>query len=765
MRDAVVLVTASVAFFACVRLDARASGGFRRSVLRTSVTFGILLVLLNEAMSLVSMLTLPSIALLWSVAVAALLFHLARKDRATPERAGRVGERGPGLPWTDRILLAGALGVAGVLAVMAWYSAPSNWDSMTYHLSRVMHWIQNRGFRYFPTPNLRELHFAPWAEMAILDLRILAGGDRLAGFVQYASFLGTALGVSEVARRLGGSRRCQIVAAVLTMTLPMAILQSCTTQNDLVATYWFVCFITFLPPLAPGEPVESFRLGGALGLALLSKSSVSFFALPFVAWIAIDLVRRSRLAAWRPLGATALVVILVNAPFIARNLAAFGKPFGLTTEGTYTHTNTRYSPGVAVSNLVRNLALHTGVTTTAAARTENAVRRVHAWLGLDADDPATTWPGERFHVPTDMQESVAGNPWHLLLLLVLVPPVFFRAGSRWGVPGIYAACLGAGLLLFSLLLQWQPWHSRLHLPFFAAALPLAVASSVLASRPRLLAAVAAVFLVLCVNPLFGYSRRQLTGDASLFVTDRTAQMFFEKPELREPYTGCLQRALEAKCRRVGLMIGGEDWEYPLWKIGQALDPAMAFEHVVVKNASREIPLTEVPCAVISTRATNPKYLEAAGTRFWRAWSAQYATLYLSGAEKPEAAAPPSLVFTDGWHGEERSAGTWHRWCSGVGELLVDSATGGKFRVEGVVFSHAYPNEVELTAGQGMALRLQLPDGPVGIDPPLVLSLEPGTTRLVFRSRNPAGLAPPDTRDLAFAVRGLSFRPVGRDDER
>ena len=765
MRDAAVLFAVVIALCTSALLEARVSGSWRRAVLRTSVTFGILVVLLNEAMSFVGMIALRATSLLWLFAVAAVTTRLARKAMKSSGRAAPAAGRAMALPWTDRLLLAGAAGIAAILAVQAWYSAPSNWDSMTYHLSRVMHWIQDRDFRYFPTPNLRELHFAPWSEMAILDLRILSGGDRLAGFLQYGSFVGTAVGVSELARRLGGSRRCQIVAAILAMTLPMAILQSCTTQNDLVATYWFVCFLAFLPPLAPGEPVEPLGLGGGLGLALLTKSSVAFFALPFVVWIAIEQLRRARFAALRPLGATALVVILLNAPFLMRNQAAFGAPFGLTTEGTFRHTNSEYSVGSTASNVLRSLALHTGVNPAFAMRSERAFRQVHAWLGLDPDDPATTWPGARFRVPIWLDENVTGNPWHLLLLLVLVPPIFLRAGSRRGPPAAYAACLGAGLVLFGLALQWQPWASRLHTPLFAAALPLAVASSVLASKPRLLAVLALVFLALCSNPLLNYQRRRFTGESSVFATDRTSQMFYERPELREPYGSALQRAVEANCRNIGLLVSGDDFEYPLWKLGQSLDPALAFGHVNVTNPSRKFGLSRAPCAVLSTETSNGKYLDVGGERFWRSWSTRYATLYLPGAERPETVSFPLLAFSNGWYEPERREGTWLRWSPGSGEILAHSPTGGRFRVEGVVSSRHYPNELELTVNGVETSRLPLPEGPRGIDPSIVLSLGPGSSRLVLRSLNPSGRAPSDDRALAFAVREFTLRPVGPDGDR
>ena len=61
--------------------------------------------------------------------------------------------------------------------VTALISPPNNWDSMTYHMSRVQYWIQNKAIFFFETNNPRQNVFAPLGEFIILHFQILTGSD------------------------------------------------------------------------------------------------------------------------------------------------------------------------------------------------------------------------------------------------------------------------------------------------------------------------------------------------------------------------------------------------------------------------------------------------------------------------------------------------------------------------------------------------------------------------------------------------------------
>lgn len=77
----------------------------------------------------------------------------------------------------------------GSFCVCSILLAPNTYDSMSYHMTRVVHWMQNNSVSYYLTGIDRQNIFPPGAEYLILFFQIIMGTDYLAGLVQLFSFL------------------------------------------------------------------------------------------------------------------------------------------------------------------------------------------------------------------------------------------------------------------------------------------------------------------------------------------------------------------------------------------------------------------------------------------------------------------------------------------------------------------------------------------------------------------------------------------------
>jgi 4-amino-4-deoxy-L-arabinose transferase-like glycosyltransferase len=538
-------------------------------------------------------------------------------------------------------MLIGIATVLATTALIAVVAAPNNWDSMTYHLARVVHWLQNATVAHYPTSNLRQLQHPPFAEFVVMHTFLLSGGDGLANLVQWFATAGSALGVALIALSLGAQRTGATVAAVICVTIPMGILQSTSTQTDAMASFWLVCTVYFGlrcldhctdSHLQFGDVLAA---GASLGFGVLTKDTIYIFALPFLVVWGVLLLRRSARLAIRVVTVASVAVLLLNAGHYARNWQTFGAPLGPREDATR-YVNQVHTLAAITSNVVRNIGIHLGTPSARAnALLERAVRGVHLLVGIAPDDPRTSWKGMPFEVVgLSRHEDYAGNPLHLLLFFgcfagMIAVPRMRKLHLAW-----YAGSVAAGFLLFSFVLRWQPWHSRLVLPLFVVASPFMACLLLRAVGKRLAVATAALLLVASI-PWVGWNQtRPLFGARSVLHAPRDAQYFFDQAELRAPYDEAVRLVVASHCTRVGLLIGGNAWEYPLWRMmrpeGQS---PIRVRHVGVSNVSANLPEpayenAESTCAVIRVTPLQRALWPAPPAPFRMTWNADSLSVFL-----------------------------------------------------------------------------------------------------------------------------------------
>lgn len=574
----------------------------RLNLLLGWAVWGGLLTLLSELASLFNALNRLGLAIGWGIALLGVLVLLRSRHLA----AARVdfNPARHALHLADKLLLAGvglAAALSGVIAVQA---APNNWDSMVYHLSRVMHWLQNDNLNFYPTHILRQLYLNPWSEYAHANLYALGSGDRFLNLLQWFSGLGALLGVSLLARQMGARPAGQALAVVFTASLPMTILQMSSTQNDLAAAFWLVCFAVFLLEdlRAPSLPAR-LGIGLSLGLAVLTKSTVYLFAFPLVVLYAMRRLRRQGWSFLAQLALIAALALAVNLPHYVRNLSAFGSPLG-PAEETRLYRNDRFGLDVLASNLSRNFALHLVSFSPVNQAVQGAVEGLHGWLGMNINDPATTWEDHQFRLDRFVvNEDFTGAPLHLGLLgaaLALLALRRHRLNSRevWW----FAAGLLAALLIFCGFLRWQLWHARLHLPL------LVLSAGIVGLLPdvldRRITRVLAAALLLTMLPVFYFNQsKPLVQDWNIFNLPRREVMIIRK-NLVVPYIEGVNYLLDERaCHQLGLYLPDEEWEYPVWALYKAAGlTEFRIEHVGVENRSADLPRSAFqPCAVFATR--------------------------------------------------------------------------------------------------------------------------------------------------------------------
>ncbi len=553
--------------------------------------------------------------------------------------------------------IAFILTTVGLIAIIA---APNTLDSMTYHLSRVVHWSQNHSVAHYPTHIGRQLYQNPWAEFTILHLQILSGSDRLANLVQWSSMVGSIIGISLIAKQLGADLRGQILAAVVAVTIPMGILQGSSTQNDYVVSFWVIClaYYVLLTLQTGASGTNILAVSASMGLAILTKATAYIYTFPLFIWFFVSLLKRLRWQIWKPIGTVVVMVLVLNCGHYLRNLDVYGAPIA-SDPGEPKYTNDIFTASALISNILRNFGLHLGTPIGLINATFNKIiHLLHLLLNVEINDPRTTYmdlgkfgiPGGWSTIGINATENNTSNTIHFLLIffsIILCLSCQPLRKKRYLLS--YLIVVSSIFVLFCFLLKWQWWHSRLHLPIFLlfSAFVGVVLSQITQRqlvqegrrqeaegrrkeslygdlfnpfscfdyfrRTALVNSLAFMLILASLPWLFSGRERPLIGDSNIFKTTRIEQYFNSqasknKATVRNTYLQGIDFLKSSKCSKIGLLLGHGDLEYPLWvALQESKKSKLEIQHVKVENPSAVKSKIEpyssfVPCAIFSSKS-------------------------------------------------------------------------------------------------------------------------------------------------------------------
>lgn len=552
---------------------------------------------------------------------------LARVGAAEPARAAAAGPPptagpGPTCPaaaagspapdragWSTRLsgwwrtagrgerLLAGTVGgLVLVELLVALLAEPNNFDSQTYHLPKVEHWVAQGDLDFWPTAIHRQVTIPPGAEYLLLHLRLFTGGDALHNLVQWAAMVGCLLVGTRITAQLGGGRRAQLLTAFVLATTPMVALQATSTQTDLVCAAWVACAATLaLDGLHRRTgPGTLLGLGAATGLTAVTKTSGLVAVGPLLVLWGLAQLRLAYLdrpaarvaGTVRTVAGSVLILTVAAAvvgPFLARVTVEFGHPLG-PPRLRESIPMERHDPGSILVNALRigHTAFDTPLAPLRRAGAEAIVGGA-GLIGVDPQDRATTFGRETFPVPSWYpDEDRVAFPLAGALALLGAGFALARPGrvspARAGTLRAYAVVVVSAVLLHTAMIKWQPWGNRLLLYALVLAVPLAGVwldelfrrRSATAGSGRRSVALGLAVTVLATSALagvlavsYGFPRR-LVGAGSVFTTGDWDTRFLRRPQWTAEFRWAAEAVRAADARRIGLVQQNDNWEYPWW---------------------------------------------------------------------------------------------------------------------------------------------------------------------------------------------------------
>lgn len=435
---------------------------------------------------------------------------------------------------------------------------PNNWDSMTYHLPRIEHWIQNQSLAMYPTTIERQNASSPFAEMILLHLRILSGTDIFYNSLQWFSYASCIVLSSFIAKMLGAEIKGQIFTALFCVSISMAILQASTTQTDLAVSLWLISALSFLLLWYEKNSLFSALLFGcSIGLACLTKGTAFAYGLPMVLFFGFYSLFHAK-ERFLYACCAGLCAFLILVPFSIRNYLYVQDIFGgpaMRITSLQSH-----SPNYILANLFcmifvnfdcGNSFIHTKIS------------EIAAWVFsiLDIDYKILFPHFGKFtqRYTYHIHEDIVLNYFHFILILISL--CFIKKYTK--IQRNYLYLFISMFIVFSVAVNWQLWISRLLTPFFILYAPI---MGILFERTKITYYL--LIMAFITNTIYINRENTATPLKKHFISnmlkERKQNYFNNNQSLRESYLSAVNTLL--KYDKIGLIIGGDSWEYPLWAL-------------------------------------------------------------------------------------------------------------------------------------------------------------------------------------------------------
>jgi len=375
-----------------------------------------------------------------------------------------------------------------------------------------------------------------------------------------------------------------------------------------VTAFWLCSLVVFLLALLRDPASLFYLIGAALSFALgtLSKATMCIYAAPILGVSALLLWRRMPNLRRKAFSCFvfASLFLLLNFPHMSRNYRLLGSPIG-SAYNFGIERNQRISFAVTFSNVIRNLSLHTNSGIGWLTKGFNKGLAIcHKVTGEPISSPDTTYARFVFVNRFLVYDSYASSPYHVLLILFAGGIALCRLRQHWKLL-LFAAVVLSGVFLFCGYLKWQEWHTRRHLVFLLLFMPF-VSWVLVAKVPR-----SASWLAAVIVQLFAWYNIAQNDSCPIFsprylnLPRESQYAFVHHRSLNQPLMELTDAIVRARCKNVGLKVGFDHAEYPIWVMLKNRGFGGTIQHFYVENESASIPSNFSPPDVIVSMFGSP----------------------------------------------------------------------------------------------------------------------------------------------------------------
>ena len=479
---------------------------------------------------------------------------------------------------------------------------PNNWDSMTYHLPRVSHWILNNSIENFPTNITRQIYSPPFSEYAIAQTSILCNNDSFNFGVQFFYFLGTCILVVAILKLFTQNRRILFLGFCLAFTLPEAVLQASSTQNDIVHSFFLISALYFAIRFKREQNIANASfLGVASGLALLSKI-IAFFYVPALLLLigVFASVRSIKTKQWLPVLSIVItggIILFINLNFTLRKFNFTNNISGTSENIEDGITFEKYGPKLLVSTCIKNIALHTDPLIMGNLGNVLA-EKSHLVIGQNINEKGTNVFDTKFNAVAYWRNHEDTQPNTLIAILffscigVLIVQIVRKKIKWFSLTTGVLVLIVLQFITLNLIIRWEPWNSRIHTPLFFEII--IFCGFVLAKQKNThhflyrTLITCAVFHAIFLS-LFNYTRPILNNKkftSTIKISDtRYKKYFANQPHIYTEFEKFHKMLGILKTpTNIGYLSHIDGWEYPVTAVMYE-NNNLHFDHIRITNTS------------------------------------------------------------------------------------------------------------------------------------------------------------------------------------
>lgn len=478
-------------------------------------------------------------------------------------------------------------------------TVPYNWDSMTYHLSRICHWAQNRSVSHYSTNIVRQIASPVLGEFVNLHIYILSKGrDNFFNFLQCISYLICAGMVYGIAGKLQCRRNFCRIAFLLYLSMPIAFAEALTTQVDNFATLWLLYFAYILLDFTDAERKIIFDKGTVIKVCLLglfvsfgylTKPSVWVGMAIMVLWLlAVCIVRRDSVIILTKLIGTVLpAIVLPIMPEILRNIKTFSA-ISAPIAGQRQLIGT-INPFYIFINFLKNFCynLSNVYIYNSDYFLTRIIEKAAGILRVELNDPSIAEDGRSFfmHTAPEYGHDTAINPVIVILLIIFIVLGITKLRQK-KLKDILLSYSFVSLLCFMAfcaVLRWEPYVTRYMTAYLALLCPMLALQLQNNIGENSRGGLTGILCFVCIAELCSmgiYHRNMYTQNGA---GNRPFGYFTNRDYEYETYVNISQAVREHGFSEIGLKTGEDSYEYPIWQM--LSDVVVRIEHVNVENVS------------------------------------------------------------------------------------------------------------------------------------------------------------------------------------